>query len=66
MKDIKERASAKAFAKYSLADLELKKIQSESINYADYGSTRENAIAYAEKEVETWSYIVSLIEKDIS
>jgi hypothetical protein len=66
MKDIKEQASAKAFAKLSLAKLELKKTENtDPKDFPDFGTTRDNAIAYQAKQVEVWKYITKLIELDI-
>ena len=66
MKDIKEQASAKAFAKLSLAKLELKKIGStDPKTLEDFGTTYDNAIAYHQKQIEVWEYITKLIELDI-
>lgn len=64
MEDIKEAASAKAFAKLNLAEMELSKIENSKIDYSDYGTTLDRAINYQTKQIEVWRYIIKLIELD--
>lgn len=64
MEDIKEHASIKAYAQFKQAQLKLKEVETEMDDFESYGTTRDHAIAWAERQVDVWSYILELIEKD--
>jgi hypothetical protein len=65
--EAKERASTKAFARLSMLDIDLAEFKRDlkSGNYG--GITREEVVLMVtgtEKEIRTWNYIATLIEKD--
>ena len=66
MNEIKENASAKAFAQLRLAKQKLKDTEdSDPVEYDQWGTSKDNFIAFYQKEYEVWKYITTLIEKDI-
>jgi hypothetical protein len=67
LQEAKERASTKAFARLSMLDIDLAEFKNDlkSGNYG--GITREEVVLMVtgtEKEIRTWNYIATLIEKD--
>lgn len=64
---LNERASDKAFAKLSILEIDLVCYQRE-LSQRDYGAiTRQELMLLIDgtkKEILTWSYIMTLIEKD--
>ena len=65
--EAKERASNKIYARLSMLDIDLAEFKRDLKSGCYGGITREEVILMitgTEKEILTWNYISSLIEKD--
>jgi hypothetical protein len=66
-KEIKEKASNKAFAKLSSLRFELESLKRDYVMGLTGGVTLqelEGVINHVKKEIDIWNYITTLIEKD--